>query len=89
MTKPVRKPRERFLHLRKMRDQPQYGAGVLYCILSFNGDEMDRIAFVRPDACPAFENESAWVRVDWWSTSRFRVVEVVADKRGTPVTPAA
>ncbi|RZI98476.1 MAG: hypothetical protein EON90_13290 [Brevundimonas sp.] len=64
---------------------PHDGNRTLYFILGFGGGTFDRLGFVDPDRCPEIEGEAAWVRVQWWSKSNYRVIEQVADRSGAPM----
>lgn len=81
----MRKPKERILHLRRVRSLPNDGDRTLYFILGYNGGTFDRLGFVGPERCPPINGEAAWVRVHWWSKSNYRVIEQVADKHGSPL----
>lgn len=83
-----RKPQDRILHLTRVRSMPNDGSRTLNFILGYGPGDFDRLVFLRPEVVPEFEGEKAWARVHWWSKTRHKVVELVADKLGTPLSPA-
>lgn len=68
---------------------PNDGSRTLYFILGHDGGTFNRRGFVRPEACPEIDGDRAWVRVHWWSKSKYRVIEQVADKTGAPFADGA
>lgn len=78
-------PRDRFLHLRRSRFLPQDGGGTVFCVMTHTGDLFGALAYLRPGLFPEFDGDEGWFRVEWHSKKRFKVLEQVADRSGTPL----
>lgn len=78
-------PRDVIIHLRRSRFLPQDGGGTVFCIMTYSGEVGGALAFLSPGAFPEFHGEEAWFRVEWHSKRRYRFLEQVADRAGTPL----
>jgi hypothetical protein len=78
-------PYVRFLHLRRSRFLPQDGGGTCFCVMTSDGGLGGALGYLRPGTYPEFEGEEGWFRVEWHSKRRYRVMEQVDDRNGSPM----
>ena len=78
-------PRDVIVHLSRSRYLPQDGGGTVFCVMTYDGGTFGALGYVRPGTYPEFDGDEAWFRLEWRSRTKFRFVEQVADRIGTPM----